>query len=123
MHSLDGYDEISLTSPFKVATNTGEKVLEAADLGLAPGRQEDLYGGDTVEEAAAVFDDVLSGKASEAKRNCVIANAAFALLTLEPGLGVEKAVAEAKASLEEGAALDRFRRFVELNNFLEKDKT
>ena len=123
VHSLDGYDEISLTSPFKVATNTGEKVLEAADLGLAPGRQEDLYGGDTVEEAAAVFDDVLSGKASEAKRNCVIANAAFALLTLEPGLGVEKAVAEAKASLEEGAALDRFRRFVELNNFLEKDKT
>lgn len=116
VHSLDGYDEISLTSPFKVTTNTSERVLEASWLGLKGARQEDLYGGDTVEEAAAVFDDVLSGKASEAKRNCVIANAAFALLTLEPALGIKKAVAQSRESLESGAALDSFRRFVEFNS-------
>ena len=116
VHSLDGYDEISLTSPFKVVTNDSEKVLDASSLGLSAVRQEDLFGGDTVEEAARVFDEVLSGKASSEKRDCVTANAAFALKTLEPELTIEEAVAQAKESLESGAALDRFHRFVELNS-------
>ena len=116
VHSLDGYDEISLTSPFKVATTTGEKVMTAEDLGLKGGRQEDLYGGDTVEEASRVFDDVLANRASDAKKNCVIANAAFALLTLEPQLGITEAVRQARESLESGAALDSFRKFTELNS-------
>lgn len=115
VHSLDGYDEISLTSPFKVVTNSREMVLQASDLGLTGGTQADLYGGDSVDEAAAVFDDVLSNRASEAKKNCVIANAAFAMLTLDPNLGIYAAVREARESLESGAALDRFRKFVDIN--------
>ncbi|MDE6335028.1 MAG: anthranilate phosphoribosyltransferase [Muribaculaceae bacterium] len=116
VHSLDGYDEISLTSPFKVVNTQSEQVLEASDLGLVGGRQEDLYGGDTVEEAAAIFDDVLANRASDAKKNCVIANAAFAIHTLDPELPILDAVKEAKDSLESGAALDRFKKFVELNS-------
>lgn len=116
VHSLDGYDEISLTSPFKVVTPGYERVLESKDLGLTGGTQEDLYGGDTVEEAAAIFDDVLEGRASEPKKNCVIANAAFAIHTLEPEMPVAEAVKEARESLESGAALDSFRKFVELNS-------
>lgn len=115
VHSLDGYDEISLTSPFKVVNNREEMVMEASDLGLTAGTQKDLYGGDSVEEAAAIFDDVLAGRASESKKNCVIANAAFAIHTLEPDLPLLQAVKEAQESLENGAALDRFLRFVELN--------
>lgn len=116
VHSLDGYDEISLTYPFKVVNNREETVLEAADLGLAGGCQEDLYGGDTVEEASVIFDDVLAGRASDAKKNCVIANAAFALHTLEPELPIADAVKESRESLESGSALDCFRKFVDLNN-------
>lgn len=116
VHSLDGYDEISLTSPFKVVTNERERVMEATTLGLSPVRQEDLFGGDTVEEAAKIFDEVLGGTASRAKRDCVIANAAFAIKTLEPELRLDDAVAQAKESLESGAALDRFKLFVELNS-------
>lgn len=116
VHSLDGYDEISLTSPFKVVTNDSERVMEASSLGLTSVRQEDLFGGDTVDEAARVFDDVLGVKASREKLDCVIANAAFAIKTLEPELKIEDAVAQAKESLESGAALDRFRKFVELNS-------
>lgn len=116
VHSLDGYDEISLTSPFKVATNNNEFILEASDLGLSGASQSDLFGGATVEEAANVFDDVLTGSASDAKKNCVIANAAFAIKTLEPELPLHKAVAEASESLKSGAALDRFKKFVELNS-------
>lgn len=115
VHSLDGYDEISLTSPFKVVNPYTEKVMTASDLGLTGGRQEDLYGGETVEEASAIFDDVLANKASDAKKNCVIANAAFAIHTLEPETPILQCVKEARESLESGAALDRFNRFVELN--------
>ncbi len=116
VHSLDGYDEISLTSPFKVANNSSEHVLSASDLGLTGGDQMDLFGGNSVEEAAAIFDDVLSCKASVPKKNCVIANAAFAIHTLEPEIPLLQAVKEAKISLESGAALDRFKKFVEVNS-------
>ena len=34
VHDLQGYDEISLTGPFKLFTNDGEKIMEAEDLGL-----------------------------------------------------------------------------------------
>lgn len=116
VHSLDGYDEISLTSPFKVTNNTSEHVLTASDMGLTGGTEKDLYGGDSVEEAAAIFDDVLAGRASDPKKNCVIANAAYAILTLEPELPLQQAVKEAKESLESGAALDRFNKFIRLNS-------
>lgn len=69
-----------------------------------------------MEEAAAIFDSVLEGKASDAKKNCVIANAAFAIRTLEPELEIRDAVAQARESLESGAALDCFRRFVDINS-------
>lgn len=116
VHSLDGYDEISLTSPFKVADNSSELLLTAADLGLGAAKEADLYGGDTVEEAAAIFDDVLAGRASQQKRDCVVANAAFALHTLEPNIPIVNAVGMARESLESGAAEEAFRKFVEINS-------
>lgn len=116
VHSLDGYDEISLTSPFKVVNTESEKVMEASDLRFKTIPQEELFGGDTVEEAAKVFDDVLANRASEGKKNCVIANAAFAIKTLDPGLTIGDAVGMARESIESGAALDRFNLFVKLNS-------
>lgn len=116
VHSLDGYDEISLTSPFKVATTTGERVYDPRELNLSPVVPEDLFGGETVKEAAAMFDDVLEGRASQAKKDCVTANAAFALLTLEPSLSLKSAISQARESLDNGAALHCFRKFVELNS-------
>lgn len=116
VHSLDGYDEISLTSPFKVSTPGGERIMGAADLGLSPVTQDDLYGGETVDAASRVFDSVLDGTASQGKKDCVTANAAFALATLRPELTVAEAVDRCRESLESGAALDRFRMFTDLNS-------
>ena len=90
VHSLDGYDEISLTSPFKIVSNDTEGILEAKDLGLTAVKQKDLFGGNIIAEAAAVFDDELSETASERKKNCVIANAAFAIKTLDPEMELKK---------------------------------
>lgn len=115
VHSLDGYDEISLTGPFKVASNDGEKILVPEDLGFLTSSQADLYGGATVGEAAAIFDEVIENRSTAPRRDCVIANAAFAIKTLEPQLPIAEAIAQAKESITSGAALDSFRRFVELN--------
>lgn len=115
VHSLDGYDEISLTSPFKVSSARGEMLLTPADLGFETAAQEELSGGETVEEASSIFDNVLRGEATRAQTDCVIANAAFALCTLEPSLSIADAVSQARESIESGKALRAFDRFVELN--------
>lgn len=116
VHSLDGYDEISLTSPFKVVTSRGERLYTPAMLGMDTYSGEELSGGDSVAEAAAVFDSVLAGTSSPARRDCVVTNAAFAIMTLEPSLSPSEAVAEARRSIDSGAAMASFRKFVELNS-------
>lgn len=115
VHSLDGYDEISLTSPFKVASAHGERVYQPSDIGFATAQQRELWGGDTVAEASAIFDNVLNGTASPAQTNCVLANAAFAINTLEPEVGITDAVAMARESIDSGRAATAFRKFLEIN--------
>lgn len=115
VHSLDGYDEISLTAPFKVANASGERVYTPEEIGLPMVGEEELSGGETVEEAAAIFDAVLGGYSTPAQRNCVVANAAFALITLEPQLPLADAIAMAEESIASGRALKCFKRFIELN--------
>lgn len=116
VHSLDGYDEISLTAPFKVAGPDGEQLFTAESLGLTRARQDELSGGTSVEEAAAIFDNVLHGQASPAQLDCVIANAAFAIHTLEPQTSIMDAIDQARESIRSGKAADAFRKFVELNS-------
>lgn len=116
VHSLDGYDEISLTAPFKVVTREGQRVYTPGELGWVTAEPESLSGGESVAEAAAVFDRVLRGEASRAQRDCVVANATFAIKTLEPELTLVEARRQAEASIDSGSALRSFKRFVELNS-------
>ena len=115
VHSLDGYDEVSLTSDVKVASPWGESVYTPGELGFPTHDPCELWGGETVEQAARIFDAVLEGTASPGQSNCVLANAAFAIRTLDPALSWEEARAKARESLESGRAAERFRCFVELN--------
>ncbi len=116
VHNLDGYDEISLTSDFKVVDSTSEKIYTPESLGFKRCTEEDLYGGDTPEEAARIFDNVLNNCATEAQQNCVIANAAFAIQIMQPEKSIEDCIGVARESLESGNALRAFKQFVELNS-------
>lgn len=117
VNSIDGYDEISLTSDFKVTTNDYERVFKPADLGFNIARPEELVGGATEEEAAQIFDAVLQGTALQAQKNIVMANAAFAIQVLEKGKkSIEECIDIARESLDSGKALSIFRRFVEINS-------
>lgn len=115
VHSLDGYDEISLTSPFKVSSTQGEKIYTPEELGWPTATQQDLWGGETIAEAAHIFDNVLDGKATASQQNCVVANSAFALMTLQPELKLEDAKKLAEDSIKSGAAKEKFIKFCEIN--------
>jgi anthranilate phosphoribosyltransferase len=116
IHSLDGYDELSLTGDMKIIRNSGEEVVRPADLGFKTVAQEDLYGGDTVEKASALFDNVLQNTCTEAQKNVVLANSAVAIQVICPEMSFTDAVAQSRESLESGKALDNFKKFLELNS-------
>ncbi|MCU0353111.1 MAG: anthranilate phosphoribosyltransferase, partial [Cytophagales bacterium] len=81
VHALDGYDEISLTGSFKLIGNQAEQVLSPKDLSLTNVRADDILGGDSVEDSARIFMDVLRNQGTPAQTNAVVANAAVALHT------------------------------------------
>lgn len=99
VHSIDGYDEISLTSGFKLFTKGNEQLITPEDLGLKRLNQEEIFGGDSVEASAKIFVSIIEGKGSEAQNNTVLTNAAFALKTFDNSKSFETAFEEAKDSL------------------------
>lgn len=117
VNSIDGYDEISLTGDFKVATNNYERVFSPADLGLVPATPEELVGGANEDEAAEIFDAVLENRALPAQKNVVLANAAFGIQVMEKGQkSIEECVEIARESIDSGKALATFRKFAEINS-------
>lgn len=113
LHSVEGYDEISLTCPVKYFFNRGEQLASPEDLGLPQLRYEDLHGGDTVEEAAAIFMRVLEGKGTPAQNAAVTANAGMALFAGHQQDGLASAMQRAREALESGKALQAFKRLLE----------
>ena len=114
LHSLDGYDEISLTGPFKYFSNNGEQLAEPADLGLPVVKEEDLSGGNTVEESARIFMNVLEGKGTPQQNAAVIANAGMALYCADQKNGFSPAMEKAKEALVSGKALTAFKKLLNL---------
>ena len=112
LHDLQGYDEISLTGPFKMYTNSGEKIIEPADLGLPLVRADELRGGETVEDSAKVFLSILEGKGTEAQNSVVIANAGMSLYVGNQEAGIQIAIEKARESLISGKALSTFKKFL-----------
>jgi anthranilate phosphoribosyltransferase len=108
IHTLDGYDEISLTSPFKVISDNTEVLLDAETLGLPRLQHEQIKGGGGIAESARIFLQVLKGESTAAQTAVVTANAGMALQCARPELSPAEAVALAKETLESGKAYGLF---------------
>jgi anthranilate phosphoribosyltransferase len=116
VHSMDGYDEISLTGDFKVISNNGEHLYQPEELGLGKIKEEDIYGGETIEEAVSIFNAVLNGKGTSAQTNVVVANAAFAIQLIEPSKSIDECIAIALQSIDSKGALGSLNKFIEINS-------
>ncbi|WP_426484238.1 anthranilate phosphoribosyltransferase [Flavobacterium sp. 2] len=114
LHSLDGYDEISLTGPTKIITSHMEGMIKPEDFGVRLLSQTEIEGGTTIEESAEIFMNIISGKGNEAQNNVVCANAAMAIATVNkcsPQEGFELA----KESLSSGKGLQALKKLQELS--------
>jgi anthranilate phosphoribosyltransferase len=116
IHSLDGYDEISLTNDTKVITETGERIYSPRELGKRLVNADDLAGGETLEEAAKIFKEIISGNGTWAQNAVVLANAAMALMGTGEYADYEEAYQHAVESLETGAALNSLHQLISLQS-------
>jgi anthranilate phosphoribosyltransferase len=112
IYAMDGYDEISLTGAFKLRNSEGEFIISPEDIGLREIQPEELYGGETAEDAATIFKNVLNNKATEAQKAVVLANAGYAIQTIHPEKSIGECIAEAKESIESGSALQVLKKLL-----------
>lgn len=113
VHTLGGYDEISLTGAAKTVSNLGEKTLTPADFGGSV-TETDISGGSTVEANAKLFTTILEGRGTAEQNRVVAANSALALQCISPGKSLEECIAEANESLESGRALGALKKLISL---------
>ena len=112
IHSLDGYDEISLTNDTKVITNKGERIMTPEQLGKRIVSPLDISGGNSVEEAAKIFLKILKSEGSWAQNAVVLSNAAMALNCTGGYADYERAYDAAVESLESGSAYQCLQKLI-----------
>ena len=115
LHGMDGYDEISLTGPTKVVShNRGVGLVSSLDLGLSDYQEEDLYGGETIDEAKKIFLDILDNKGTPAQQDVVLANSAMAIDCFKEKSDLATSLSEARESLASGKARKALEKLLSL---------
>ena len=105
IHSLDGYDEISLTGAFRISSSLGDGQFHPCDLGLSRHRPSDLLVGGGVEAAKIITLDILNNRGSLAMQEVVLANSAAAIYLSGRARSLREGLKVAKRSLENGDAI------------------
>ncbi|WP_010228748.1 anthranilate phosphoribosyltransferase [Gillisia marina] len=114
LHALDGYDEISLTGATKTISNTSEGILEPSDFGVETLKASEISGGNSIENSAKIFVDILEGKGTISQNNVVCANAGMAIAT-STGCTPKEGFTKAQESLNSGKAFKALKKLQELS--------
>ena len=114
LHGLSGFDEVSLTDDVKIISNHSEQILKPIDFNFPAIKLENIKGGNTIDEAAKIFHDVISGKGSLEQNNVVCANAAVAIQTIEKS-SYENSLAKAQESLISGKAYIKLNQLIAIS--------
>ena len=113
IHSLDGYDEISLTGNTKVYSRKSEFILESEDFNLKNINPVDIKGGIDIKSSSKIFMNVLNGDGSNHQENVVCANASLAI-AISKKISILDAFEEAKESIKSGKALKCFNNLINI---------
>lgn len=87
VHSYDGYDEISLTSTYKIITRNREEV-KIPTLPISP---DSLSAGNSIETAKKIFLNILMGEGTAEQNKVIATNAALALTLNKPKINFVEA--------------------------------
>jgi anthranilate phosphoribosyltransferase len=113
IHSLDGYDEISLTGNFKMISNTKDEILSPEDIGFQKINPDTIKSGGSIDEAVKIFLSILEGKGTDNQNNVVLANSALAIQCIGQKNNFEESLLEAKDSLFGKKALKALKLLLE----------
>ncbi|MEN8122687.1 MAG: anthranilate phosphoribosyltransferase [Bacteroidota bacterium] len=113
IHSLDTYDEVSLTDNFKRITQKADEILSPEYFGFQKIKPEQIASGGTIENAAKIFINVLEGKATQSQTDVVLANAALAIQMMNKK-SIEDSLEEAKESINSGKAYLVLKKLIEI---------
>lgn len=112
VHSVDGYDEISLTAQVQYFSSQGESLLRPEDLEMKTISPEDLFGGNTLEDALQIFLAVIDKKGTEAQNNVIVANAAVAIQCFEKNNSLIECVDIANEVIKSGKAFSLLKSLI-----------
>lgn len=118
VHTLDGCDEISLTSQAIVSDKQGEHLFAAGDFGMSNLSYDEIKEGENISSSVIIFNNVLNNNATEAQINVVTANSALTLFQVRKAKGEQSVlldcVAEAKEAIVSGKARRTFSKLLDL---------
>ena len=114
--SLDGYDEVSLTSDFKYILNGVEHIVSPEMMNYKKAKQSELRGGKSVPEAADLFMKILKGEGTSTQNNVVTVNAQMALKCYYHSKSFEECREIASESLLSRKAYKSFIKLIELQS-------
>ena len=100
VHSLDGYDEISLTEKCKIISNTGESIMSPSDLGFETINPQNIIAGKDIKNSAEIFVNILNGTATKEQTNVVLANAGLALSLSTPSKNILDCIQIARETIQ-----------------------
>lgn len=112
VHSLDGFDEVSLTAEFLALSPTASKTMQPEEFGLPRLNEQDLSGADNAAEGAKICRAILFNEATPAQRAVVEINSAFALRELRRERSLSDCLAAAREAIESGRARQTFERLL-----------
>ena len=113
IHSIDGYDEISLTKGTKVYSRESEFIIDSKDFSLKDIDSKNIRGGKDIQSSSKIFMDVLNGEASNDQENVVCANASLAI-AISKDISIIEAFDKAKESIKTKNALKCFNELVNI---------
>ncbi|MCK5781850.1 MAG: anthranilate phosphoribosyltransferase [Flavobacteriales bacterium] len=113
VHSVDGYDEISLTSDFDLFTEGKHSLVSLEKIGFKKILQSEICGGESISSSGEIFTKILNNEGSDAQNNVVLVNSAYAIKTIS-GKSFEDSLELAKSSLYDGKAKQTFMKLLEL---------
>ena len=114
IHSLDGYDEISLTGNVKIITRNEENIFSPQDLSLQKLNSKSISGGETIKESAKIIMDILQNKGTKSQNQVIFANAGLAISTVL-NTSISEGIEKAKESLKTNKALEAFNKLKNLS--------
>jgi anthranilate phosphoribosyltransferase len=112
VYAEDGYDEISLTSNFRLATQEGQRIYSPKDINCEYCQPADLAAGNTVEQSADIMYKILQREGTIPQTQAVLANSGAALLVAGKVDNLLDGYLMAQESLESGRAFQVFKKFI-----------